>query len=85
MGEIIILDDYRKKVAALELEDLRQRVDDAMSNIKGMTPEYTYVPGEDVDISLIPSCQPDLCHYWNVPASFYSSYGYYPYEGDDGS
>ena len=87
MGEIIVLDDYRKKVAELELEDLRRRVDDAMmSNIEVMTPEYyTYVPGEDVDVSSVPSGMSDLCHYWNVPAHLYSSHGYYSYEDDDGS
>jgi hypothetical protein len=90
MGEIIILDDYRKKVETLELEDLRRRVDEAMldagicsNDSSGMTPEYTYVTLDDLDTSSIP-LSTDLTS-WTVPISLYSSYGYYSLKDDDGS
>ena len=90
MGEIVVLDDYRKKREAQELEDLRRRVDEAMSDAgiypdgyDVTIPEYTYITLDNVDDSLpLPLAGSTS---WPIPTSLYSSYGYYSLGDDDGS
>jgi len=92
MGELVVLEDYKKKVAALELENLKQQVDNAMSKlsiypegyiIDGISPECIYDSVNEIDISSTSSSL--TWSVWDDPVSSYSSHGYYSYENDDES
>ena len=89
MGELVILEDYKKKRAEEELEALKQRVSEAMTDINvypSLTTDaaYTYVPGDfAMDKLTLPPVE-SVGWDW-LSTSLYSSSGYCSYGEDDES
>ena len=88
MGEIVILDDYKKKRLEEEIEALKRKVDEAMTNIsvyprlRTDADEYTYIPGDFIMDELTSSSAGSVDWDW---LSTSISYGYYSYGEDDES